>query len=157
MKAFSSRDNQSGMALIVTLMVLLLSSALMVAFFAAISADQRANGIDRDQTQAYAAAHAGLEKLTTDLAKQFDSDFSPSTSQINSLTTTASRPSIPNFNFIAPDGTSGYTITSRNTDGSGNPAPLDPVNGTAITSGPYQGLRGIVTRYDLTSTARSLT
>ena len=79
MKAFSSRDNQSGMALIVTLMVLLLSSALMVAFFAAISADQRANGIDRDQTQAYAAAHAGLEKLTTDLAKQFDSDFSPST------------------------------------------------------------------------------
>src|SRR2546423_8480346 len=110
MKAFSSRDNQSGMALIVTLMVLLLSSALMVSFFAAITADQRASGIDRDQTQAYAAAHAGLEKLTTDLAALFDTDFSPSKAQIDALLT--SQPSIPRFNYVAPGGAvgSGYTI-----------------------------------------------
>src|SRR5213083_1457275 len=102
MKAFSSRDNQSGMALLTTLMVLLLASALMVGFFAAITADQRANGIDRDQTQAYAAAHAGLEKLTSDLATLFETDFNPTSAQINALATHP--PTIPGFSFIAPGG-----------------------------------------------------
>ena len=50
---------QEGIALIVTLMVLMLVSALMVGFVTAIVADQRASGLDRDQTQAYAASHAG--------------------------------------------------------------------------------------------------
>src|SRR4051812_1869115 len=148
------RDQQSGMALIMTMLVLALASALAIGFFASISADQRASGIDRDQTQAYAAAHAGLEKLTTDLAKLFKTDFSPSTAQINALTTTASQPTISGFRYTAPDGTSGYTITPKNLSG-GNPAPIDMVNGTLISSGAYQGLRGIITRYDLTATARS--
>jgi Tfp pilus assembly protein PilX len=38
--------------MIVTLMVLMLVSALMVGFVTAIIADQRASGLDRDQTQA---------------------------------------------------------------------------------------------------------
>jgi hypothetical protein len=143
------------MALVLTLLVLGLASALAIGFFASVTADQRASGIDRDQTQAYAAAHAGLEKLTTDLAKLFKTDFSPSTTQISALVTTASQPSISGFNYIAPDGTSGYTIAPKNTDANGNPAPIDAVNGTLISSGAYQGLRGIITRYDLTATARS--
>ena len=49
---------EEGIAMIVTLMVLMLVSALMVGFVTAIVADQRASGLDRDQTQAYAAAHA---------------------------------------------------------------------------------------------------
>ena len=52
-------------------MVLMLVSALMVGFVTAIVADQRASGLDRDQTQAYAAAHAGLEQLTSDLSGEF--------------------------------------------------------------------------------------
>src|SRR5712691_11354590 len=82
MKAASLNDNESGMALVTTLMVLMLASALMVGFFATIMADQRANGIDRDQSQAYAAAHAGLEKLTSDLATKFETDFSPTAAEI---------------------------------------------------------------------------
>ncbi|HEY7172599.1 MAG TPA: hypothetical protein VH417_17220 [Vicinamibacterales bacterium] len=148
------RKRESGMALVMTLLVLALASALAIGFFAAVTADQRASGIDRDQTQAYAAAHAGLEKLTTDLGKLFKTDFSPSTAQINALVTTASQPSISGFTYRAPDGSSGYTITPKNTSG-GNPAPIDAVNGTLISSGAYQGLRGIITRYDLTATARS--
>jgi hypothetical protein len=147
-----SRKNESGMALVATLMVLMLASALMVGFFASISADQRASGIDRDQTQAYAAAHAGLEKLTTDLATLFDADFSPSMNQINALLTNP--PVIPGFTFVAPGGQPGYTIVPKKLE-NGAPAPLDKVNGTIISSGAYQGLRGMVTRYDLTATARS--
>jgi Tfp pilus assembly protein PilX len=89
------RKRESGMALVMTLLVLALASALAIGFFAAVTADQRASGIDRDQTQAYAAAHAGLEKLTTDLGKLFKTDFSPSTAQINALVTTASLTAAP--------------------------------------------------------------
>ena len=76
---------EEGIALIVTLMVLMLVSALMVGFVTAIIADQRASGLDRDQTQAYAAAHAGLEQLTSDLSTLFFTDFSPTTAQIAAL------------------------------------------------------------------------
>ena len=74
----SRLHRQEGIALIVTLMVLMLVSVLMVGFVTAIVADQRASGLDRDQTQAYAAAHAGLEQLTSDLSGLFNADFSPS-------------------------------------------------------------------------------
>jgi Tfp pilus assembly protein PilX len=97
MKARAVRQSESGVALITTLMVMMLMSALMVGFFGTIMADQRSSGIDRDQTQAYAAAHAGLEKLTTDLAHLFESDFSPSTAQVNSLLTDP--PVIPGFDW----------------------------------------------------------
>ena len=59
---------EEGIALIVTLMVLMLVSVLMVGFVASIIADTRASGLDRDQTQAYAASHAGLEQITSDLS-----------------------------------------------------------------------------------------
>src|ERR1700680_3630238 len=112
MKAAShDNDNESGMALVTTLMVLMLASALMIGFFAAIVGDQRANGVDRDQSQAYAAAHAGLEKLTSDLATKFETDFAPTASEINALATHP--PVIPGFQYIAPGGAvgSGYAVT----------------------------------------------
>lgn len=153
MKPASRHTQESGIALITTMLLMLLISALMVGFFAAISADQKENGIDRDQTQAYAAAHAGLEKLTTDLASLFLADISPSGSAVNAMATHP--PTIPGFSYIAPNGTngSGYSVTFT-ADANGNPAP-DDVNGTNITTGPYQGFKGIITRYPITITARS--
>jgi type II secretory pathway pseudopilin PulG len=142
---------QDGMALITVMMVMMLVSVLMVGFVAAIVADSRANGLDRDQTQAYAAAHAGLEKLTSDLSGLFTSNFSPTAAQVTALTTAA--PTVPGFSYLAPDGTSGYAITFT-PDVNGNPAPQDPL-GTTIAAGPYQGFKGIITPYDITVTARS--
>ena len=147
---------EEGVALLITLMVLMLVSALMVGFVAAVIADTRASGLDRDQTQAYAASHAGLEQITSDLATLFVTDFSPTTSQINALRTNP--PALTGFSFIAPgDPTagSGYMVAPRFTDAAGNPRPEDPLNGSAITAGPYQGFRGIITPYDITVTARS--
>ena len=105
------RKDESGIALIVTLMVMMLLAALMAGFFAAVNADTRSNALDKDQTRAYAAAHAGLEKLTSDLAALFNGDVSPSTAQINALAATP--PSIPGFEFRAPGGSpgSGYAVT----------------------------------------------
>ena len=78
--------DESGVALITARLAVMLMSALMVGMFAALATDQRSHAVDRDQTQAYAAAHAGLEKLTSDLAGLFNSDVSPSVAQINALT-----------------------------------------------------------------------
>ena len=146
---------QDGVALIVTLMVLMLCSVLMVGFVAAIIADTRASGLDRDQTQAYAASHAGLEQITSDLSNLFATDFSPTNAQIAGLR--ANPPVLPGFSFIAPGGVagSGYWVQPRFTDAGGNPRPEDPILGSQITSGPYQGFRGIITPYDITVTARS--
>ena len=75
-----------------TILVMLVMSALLAGFTAIIVADQRASGRNRDQTQAYAAAHAGLEKLTADLGALFvGGNFTPSAAQIAALTTDAAR------------------------------------------------------------------
>ena len=144
-------ERQEGIALIVTLMVLLLVSALMVGFFSSVVADQRASGLDRDQTQAYAVAHAGLEQLTSDLSALFTQDFSPGSTQLSALTATP--PSLPGFAFTDPDGSAGYDVLFT-PDANGNPAPED-VNGSTISAGPYQGFKGIITPYNITVTARS--
>ena len=73
------------MALVTVLLALMLLSGLMAGMFAAVSTANQSNAIDRDQTQAYAAAHAGLEKLTADLAQLFSFDSSPNSGQINAL------------------------------------------------------------------------
>jgi hypothetical protein len=146
---------QEGVALIVTLMIMMLVSALMVGFVAAVVADQRASGLDRDQTQAYAAAHAGMEQLSSDLSNMFISDFSPSGAQLATLRATP--PSLPGFTFVAPGGgtNSGYWVEPKFPDASGNPLPENITEGSMITVGPYQGFKGIITPYDITITARS--
>jgi hypothetical protein len=145
------------MALITVLLVAALACALMAGVFAAISADQRSLGFDRDQSQAYAAAHAGLEKLTTQVAQLFVTDFSPSATQIG--TASAVPPSISGFNFVSPGGGSGYAV-SFNPDpcascpNKGNPMPSASND---ITTGPFAGFKGLITPYTLTVTARSAT
>ena len=147
------------MALITVIMVLMLASALMVGFFAAIVADQRANGIDRDQTQAYAAAHAGLEKLTSDLATLFTTDYSPSVSQINALMTHP--PIIPGFTYTAPGGAAGIGLC-RHVDA--GPHARRRTSAIRCRTRPRArrsrrdrtpGFKGIITRYPITVTARS--
>ncbi len=153
MRDFSDRADEAGVALITALLVLMLIAGLTAGMFAAVNLDQKSHAVDRDQTQVYAAAHAGLEKLTADLAALFVTDFSPSATQLNALTASGRLPSIPGFEYTAPGGTagSGYSV-SWTPDVNGNPVSLP---NTTITSGPYVGFQGLLTRYDITVTARS--
>jgi len=148
------RSDESGMALLTVLLVCMLASALMAGMFAAISSDQRSLGLDRDQSQSYSAAHAGLEKLTTQLAQLFVTDFSPSASQITAASAVA--PTISGFNFVAPGGGSGYSVSYTpdpcTCPNAGNPLPS---TSNDITTGPFAGFKGLITPYTLTVTARS--
>jgi hypothetical protein len=136
------RRDASGMALVSTILIMLLMSALLVGFFSMIAADQQSSGINRDQTQAYAAAHAGLEKLTADLGAMFTGgNYSPTTAQIAALT--AAPPSLPGFGYVAADGGSGYTITAA------------AATAGTISKGPFLDMTGLITRYTINVTARA--
>src|SRR3954466_12191049 len=140
--------DEAGVALITALLALMLMSAMIVGMFAALNADQRSHMLDRDQTQAYAAAHAGLEKLTSGMASLFATDWSPSAAQITAVTSTP--PAISGFAFTAPGGSagSGYAVTFT-PDVNGN-----PTSSTAdITTGPFTGFKGLITPYQVTVTA----
>src|SRR5262245_1476661 len=167
------RDSERGMALMIVLIVMMLLSALMIGFMTSIMADQRSSGIDRDETQTYAAAHAGMEKLTSELAAVFRGDYSPNGKQISDVATTP--PSIPGFKYLDPadpwstTGSTGYRVQFTTLVGGGPattlvltpqaatvfPAPDDPTTGTTIAAGPYQGFKGLVTHYNIIVTARS--
>jgi hypothetical protein len=142
------------MALLAVLLILMLASAMMAGMFAAVVSDSRSQVMDRDQSQAYSAAHAGLEKITTQLAQLFVTDFSPSASQIYAAAAVA--PSVSGFNFIAPGGGPGYTVSFTpdpcSCPNAGNPMPSASND---ITTGPFAGFKGLITPYTLTVTARS--
>jgi hypothetical protein len=139
------------------MLVLMLMSGLLVGFVALIMADNQAGSVNRDQTQSYAAAHAGVEKLTADLGQLFRTNFKPTNAEINALTGTANQPNLGNgTTFTAPGGAagSGYTIAYTDADGDGSPDLKNPL-GSPIPDGPYEGLIGLITPYNVTITART--
>ncbi|MCA1585818.1 MAG: hypothetical protein LC791_13965 [Acidobacteria bacterium] len=150
----TARTNEQGVALISALLVLMLMSAMLAGFIVMVNADAAAGGIHRDSTQAYAAAHGGVEKLTADLGQVFNGNFSPTGDQLDALTTPAMEPDLPGISFLRPNGTSGYRITFADGNGDGNPDVAD-ANGTPIGTGPYQGLVGLITPYQVEVTART--
>jgi hypothetical protein len=149
------RKNESGVALLSSLLVLMLVAGLLVGFVAAVSTDQYGGLTNRTQTHAAGAAHAGLEKLTGDLGQLFLNNFNPTGAQIAALTTEARRPVIPGASFLTPGGDPGYRISYRDVSPADGAPDLENVNGSQITSGPYQGLVGLITPYEIEVTARA--
>ncbi|HET9833816.1 MAG TPA: hypothetical protein VFP91_18970, partial [Vicinamibacterales bacterium] len=141
--------SERGIALLTTLLLIILISGLLVGFTAVVTSDQRFRGIDRTRTAAFYAAHAGLEKLTADLGNLFSGTFAPTGAQVNALAVAA--PVFANTSFVAADGTPGYRILFP-TDAAGNPRAAS----RNITSGPYQGLIGLLTPYTIDVTARTV-
>ncbi len=143
----SLRSDERGVALVTALLVTMLMAALLVGFAALVASDSRRRGLDRDRTQAFYAAHAGLEQLTADLGDLFSSNFAPSGAEITALTATP--PALPDVTFVAAGGGPGYTVQFP-TDPSGDPV----ARNRTILSGPWQGFIGLVTPYQLQVTAR---
>src|SRR3954449_11889267 len=87
-------NSERGIAMITTLLVLMLMSALLVGFTTVVVSDQRYRFIDRDRGQAFYAANGAVEKLTTDLGNLFLQNVAPTAAQVTALTATAMMPSI---------------------------------------------------------------
>jgi hypothetical protein len=154
----SLKTNEKGAAFVTALLVLMLASGLMAGMYAALMANTRTHATDRDQSVAYAAAHAGLEKLTANLGALFAVNFAPTAAQIAVVDSTP--PTIPGFTYATPGGGAGtgYDITftpiPNGQPNAGDPQALPNVD---ITTGPFEGLKGLITPYVLTVTARSTT
>ena len=95
-------SNERGIAMITTLLVLMLMSALLVGFTTVVMSDARYRFIDRDRGQAFYAASAGIEKLTADLGNLFLQNVAPTQAQVTALTLAARMPVISGITFVAP-------------------------------------------------------
>jgi hypothetical protein len=144
-----SRD-ESGVALIVTLMVMMLISALLVGFTTMVSSNMQMSGLSGTGTAGFYTALAGSEKLTSDLGALFATDISPSGDEVRALGD--DEPVMDGVSWLEPDGSDGYRIEFDTT--TGNPLTGDPVSTfRTVTSGPYAGFIGLVTQYEVITTA----
>lgn len=134
--------NESGIALVAVLLILVLLGALFEAFILSVNSEQNLISTDRQQNRSFYGAMAGLEKLTSDLGTLFSTDYNPTTAQINALATAS--PNVPNVAFLRPGGGSGYQII-RGID-----------EQRTIPSGNLAGLIGLVRPYTMTVTARAI-
>ena len=140
-----SRD-ESGIALVSALLVLLLMSSLMVGFAAMATTDTRVRAISGSRTQAFYFAHAGLEKLTADIGDLFLVNSAASGAEIDALV--GDPPEFPGVTWVEGDGDSGYRITFAR-DANDNPSPKTGV----INSGAFQGFSGQIVNFTLDVTA----
>jgi len=145
-KKLMRRD--SGIALLTTMLLMLLMSSLLVGFVLLITSGQKLSGTNSDQSRAFYGAEAGMEKMTADIGTLFDTNYSPSAAQINTIA--AAPPTISGVNYLQYNGSSGYQINYA-TDSNGNP--LATV--TTVQSGAYQGMTALATQYTLLVTART--
>src|SRR5215813_7599353 len=103
MKASAIRTSkQSGIALLTTVLLLLLMSSMLVGFIVLVNSGQKLNSSNNDYGRAFYGAEAGMEKLTADLGNLFDTNYSPSGTQIQALV--ASPPSLSGISYLKGDG-----------------------------------------------------
>ncbi|MEO8257645.1 MAG: hypothetical protein ABI868_09910 [Acidobacteriota bacterium] len=173
------RSDERGIAILTTLLVLMLMSALLVGFTVVVMSDQRYRFLDRDRGQSFYAAAGAIEKLTSDLGKLFFSNIAPTATEVTLLTSTAYKPTIAGVSytsasnptglpasqlspyhcatagkFVKKVGGNGYTIMFC-ANVAGNPTLSD--NPMTIKTGPFEGLMAYQTPYQLDVTARSAT
>jgi len=148
-KKMKRLGQESGVALLTTLLLLFLMSSMLVGFAILLMSNQQLAGSDNDDVQAFYGAEAGMENLTAGLGNLFAQTYAPSMSQINQLQTAP--PTVPGITYVTADGHSGYVITPQAFDANGNPAPTV----STIKSGPYVGMNALITEYTLTVNART--
>jgi hypothetical protein len=129
-----------GVALVTTMLIMMLMSALMIGLTSVVTSDQRYRFIDRDRAKAFYGAHSGLEKLTAELADLFFVNVAPTDAQVAALA--SETPTIPDVTFVT-SGTGSYGVT------------LLGSSSGQITTGPYQGLIALKKTYELNSSVRT--
>lgn len=149
MKAFRlstpSPAGQRGIALLTTILMMVLMSALLVGFTTSVMSDQSYRAIDRDRARAFYGAQSGIEKQNADLARLFINQVGPTDAQVAALGAAANQPAIPNVTFVTTGASPDYAVT-----------PLGPATSGIIQSGPYEGLMALKRQIRLDATARAV-
>jgi len=144
------REEQSGIALVTSLLLMLLMATLLAGFIALVVAGQQITRSSSNDALVFYGAEAGLEKLTGDLGTLFGNNYAPTGAEVNTLMTAPPDLSAQGVTFVDPSNVSTYKITFP-PDGNGNPlATAGTINNG---SSPWNGMSALLTPYTIYVTA----
>ena len=148
----ATRDSQSGIALIITLLAMTIFALIMVGFFYMVIGEQKIASSDHDNTMAFYGAEGALENMSAQVAGLFAHTASPTPAQLDALQ--AQPPSITNVSFPAVSSTypNGGYFVGYTPNGSGG---ISSTNETIGGTGPLAGLQGTITPLTLTAIAEA--
>jgi hypothetical protein len=89
--------SDKGIALLTTMLIMLLLSAMVVGISWLMLDDQKLGGNNRDRQRAFYGAEAGMESLTASLENLFDANYAPNKTAINNLLTSPGPTALPNL------------------------------------------------------------
>jgi hypothetical protein len=149
-----SMSSESGAALATAILMLALLSAIAMTVLAVVHTETRVAASDLKRTQAFYAASAGIEKMTSDFSQLFSQTSKPTTAQLASI---ANSP---------PDGLDdeGYTLSQTLAQDTTTLAAMRTTQGILApkypsvlmpTDSPFAGLNASVNPYTVTSVARA--
>src|ERR1700744_2060194 len=107
--AVKAANREKGIALITSLLILFLVSAMVIGMTWMVMSDSRLGGNNKDRETAFYGAEAGMEKLTADMGAAFTSNGKLTAADVAALvanppTTTQ----LPNIKFLNAAGASNY-------------------------------------------------
>ena len=139
-------EREKGVALITSLMVLMLISAIAAGMCWMVMTDQRLGGNNEGRELAFYGAEAGMEKLTTDVANKFSTEGALTAADITAIVA-APPTNLPGIQYANSSGST-YQVT-----------PLVPVsnNATILPPSPYAGMQGLITPFTLNVAAQDTT
>ena len=151
--AVKAANREKGIALITSLLILFLVSAMVIGMTWMVMSDQRLGGNNKDRETAFYGAEAGMEKLTADMGAAFTSNGKLSAADIAAVVsnppTTAT---LPGIQFLNASGTSTYQVNFT-PNASGDPA---STNATILPPSPYAGMQGLITPFTLSVAAQTI-
>jgi hypothetical protein len=148
-----ARESERGAALITAILILGMLGAITATVLAVVSKEVRIAGSDLKRTQAFYAASAGIEKMTTDFSRLFQATSRPTAAQLLTIQNS------PPPELLAE----GYTMDQLIGLDDGALASMRLTQGitngayprVTIPSGPFNGLSASVAPYVLSSQATS--
>ena len=151
-RPFSSRSGERGAALATAILMLGLLSAIAMTVLAVVQTETRVAGSDLERTQAFYAAAAGIEKMTSDFSSLFARTSRPTTTQLNNIAAAPPDLAGEGFSFNQSIALDDATLTAMR-------ATQNITNGAyptvTVANGPLVGLTASVAPYVLNTTATS--
>ncbi len=136
------RRASAGFVSLAALMFLLLLTGISIGMFHVVNTETRLGETDLENTSAYYAAEAGMEKMMSDLNDVYAVQQSPSVANIQALGNAALQPALPSVSYPT------YSFSIPNTGG------VPDVEVRNISSGPNEGLMAYISPMTLDVTAR---
>jgi len=137
------------------ILMLAVMGAIAMTTLSVVSTETNVAGNDLERTQAFYAAAAGIEKMTSDFSSLFARTSRPTTAQLNTIA--GSPPDLTSEGFTFPS----QSIALDNDTLTAMRATQGITNGSyprvTIPTGPFAGLTASVTPYTLSSIAQSAT